>query len=127
MANVNVSGTIKQNNDRVATSKVAYLYSSPWKIFDSENISATGNQYLSGDNKFSDYTILLFCQFTSGAGWRVIMLPTSRFVDQSSNSVIIEQNYTGENRRIHIMYVNDTTFNVSYIQNTNRFIIYGIQ
>lgn len=134
MSNLSVSGYIYNATSYAIPEDYAYNYGSPVSIFDSSNISSTGNQNLaykngvSGDRyQFSEFSLLLFCQYTTSVGWKVIALPTIRFKLQTTNSICITQNYTGENRRVHLKYVDETTFNISLIQNTGRFIIYGIQ
>ena len=135
MANLNVTGTILSSAYGVDAGHFNYAYNNPICLYDSENVT-TGTKDLDIDDriespptryKFSDFPILLFCQFTSGAGWRVIMLPKSYFPTPNNADVVVEQNYTEQNRRVHLNYVNDSQFSINYVQNTNRFMIWGIQ
>ena len=135
MSNINVSGIIFNANSYAIAKKYAFNYGNPIAIFDSSSLS-TGTQNtaykngVSGDRyQFSEFALLLFCQFTTGAGWKVVAVPTISFKSSSitDNGAVVSQNYTSDNRRVHLRYTNETSFYVGLAQNTNRFIIYGIK
>lgn len=132
MANLNVSEWIYQKlsgdtgYSSISTDLYKYDYDNPVVLFDSTSVSSTGNKSFS--ENIQTFRLLVFCALTSGAGWKVVALPNPTFASATSdNYVIICQNIDDTNRRIHVKYVSNTTFNIGYTQNTARLVIYGIK
>lgn len=130
MSNLSVSGTITSNGKVVAKKKDLLDYGNFDTLYTSNSIS-TGDKAITG--KFSDYDMLIFGHYQSdSAGYATIAMPVQTFITLSGSSygavgIWVEQNMTNANRRICVLYKDDTHINIRYIQRADRFRIWGIK
>lgn len=130
MSNLNVIGTLKENGYNVMLPSSLLNCSSFDTLYSSNSVS-TGDKTISGN--FSDYELLVFGMYQSdSAGYITTAMPSITFLALSESwagslGIWVEQNMSNANRRVCLLYKDDTTFNIRYVQRADRLRIWGIK
>ena len=131
MANLNVYGKVMKNGQEVAgvdeinggRLTLSYtLYSASLSV-------ATGEHSILSTYKFSQFKTLaigVFSTATNGYAWQFMSLEIfKRLVPSDLGSFYVQQNIASQDRRLKLYYVDDTHFNISYLDGASGLAIIG--
>lgn len=123
MSDLNVTGNITINGKSVPLSSEICAFTSSHTLYNSTSLS-TGNKTTNA--QFSKYKVLAIGEFTTvteGFAWQ--LLPLEIFKLYTSAGLYVQQNIASQDRRVKILYVDDTHFNIEYIDGANGLKIIG--